>query len=329
MIPKDEKIVVAPFAVASPEQEAEIRKLIEDFVVTEKEDQTRAAEQLRSDKARAEALKEANLHPDPVFGVIDPPDSHDIPPEVFKEIQGYAKVRIDAFKRLTAFNELAFPFLASHLDDKRPSSMHWNHTFVKTVGSMCHRVIHDQLIEFPAGYTEYGYQRTGRDGKGHVKPYWAGTPYDAADGLGKWLKQNQDLTYAEKRIKCLTWLLDEEKKIGVIDHNGYYVNILPLELKILELKAEGGQDVATELARVRELSKTKPGNQAPKELMPDRPLPEIEEKHSLQETSRVHVKKIKAALRALIFLTLKVPMFIVNCSYDEYANPICRPSTYP
>jgi hypothetical protein len=220
--------------------------------------------------------------------VIDPPnqvDLYDTPPEVLKELQDFAKVRTDAFQRLTAFNELAFPILASHLDDKRPSSMHWNHTFVKAVGGMCYRIIHDQLTEFPKGYTEYGNQRTGRDGKGHVKPYWAGTPYDAAGGLEIWLQQNQNSTYEEKRIKCLTWLLDEERKIGVIDPHGYYVNILPLELAILELKAKGGQDVADEQARLRELSKTRPGNQVPKELLPDGPLPEIEEMHSRQKTS--------------------------------------------
>lgn len=278
MIPKEEKIAVAPFATTTPEQEAEIRRLIENFVITEKENQARTTEELRSEKAQTIAEKDQNPTDNPF--ALD-----DTPPEVLKELQGYAKARTDAFKRLTALNELAFPILASHLDDKRPSSMHWNHTFAKTVGAICYRIIHDQLTEFPADYTEYGYQRIGRDGKSHVKPYWAGTPYDEADGLEKWLSQNKNLTYSEKRIKCLTWLLDEEKKIGVIDHDGYYVNILPLELEILKLKADGGQNVATELARARELSKTKPGSQVPKELMPDGPLPEIEEKHSLQETS--------------------------------------------
>ena len=54
MIPKEEKMAVAPFATASPEQEAEIRKLIEDLVITEKETKARAAEEIRSDKAKAE-----------------------------------------------------------------------------------------------------------------------------------------------------------------------------------------------------------------------------------------------------------------------------------
>ena len=43
----------------------------------------------------------------------------------------------------------------------------------------------------------------------------------------------------------------------------------------------------------------------------------------------VHDKKIKATLRALIFLALKVSMCIGNYSPDEYANHIRRPSTHP
>ena len=164
--------------------------------------------------------------------------------------------------------------------------MHWNHTFAKTVGRMCYRVIHDQLTEFPEGYSQYGLQRTGRDGKGHKKPYWAGTPYDESDGLGKWLQQNQNLTYTEKRIKCLNWLLDGEKKIGVIDPQGYYDEHPATRTCDSGIESRSaGQDVANELARVRELSKTRPANQVPKELLPDGPLPEIEEKHALQETS--------------------------------------------
>ncbi|MES2923001.1 MAG: hypothetical protein V4819_15710 [Verrucomicrobiota bacterium] len=289
MIPKEEKIVVPPFATASPEQEVEIRRLIEDFVITEKENQARAAEQDRYEKAEAhatkEAQKEAGSDPDPFSGTIMPRSLYETPPEALKELRGYAKVRTDAFKRLIAFNELAFPILASHLDDERPSRMHWNHTFARTVGALCYRVIHDQLTEFPEDYSQYGLRRTGRDGKGHQKPYWGSAPYDESGGLGKWLEQNQNLSYPEKRIKCLNWLLDGEKKIGVIDPEGYYENILPLELAILELKASTGQDVANDLARVRKLAKMRPANQVPKELLPDGPLPEIEAKHALQETS--------------------------------------------
>ena len=263
--------------IATPEQEAEIRKLIEDFVISEKEQRMEAAEQARSEKARADAKKTGDANYDPF--------ASDTPPEVFKELRGYSQTRENAYKRLTEFKELAFPILAAHLDDKRPSLKIWNHIIVKTVGQVSYRVIHNQLMDTPDDYSEYGLQRIGRDGKLHEKPYWNDNCYDESDDLGEWLLRNQGLSYIEMRVKCLNWLLAEEKKIGVIDPNGYYVNILPLERAILELKAEAGEDVARELARVRNLSKTTPGNKVPKELMPDGPLREIEKKHSLQETS--------------------------------------------
>ena len=50
---------------------------------------------------------------------------------------------------------------------------------------------------------------------------------------------------------------------------------------------------------------------------------------SRASVERVHDKKIKATLQALIFLALKVSMRIGNYLIDEYANHIRRPSTYP
>jgi hypothetical protein len=265
-------------ATASHEQEKEIRELIEKLVITEKEVLANAAEDARSAKVRAEAEKNGDQVDDP-FGTVD------IPPEVLKELQGYHKTREDAFDQLTAFKDLAFPILAEHLEDARPSVKVWNHIYAKTVGAVCYRVIHNQLMELPPGYSEYGLQRTGRDGEGHIKPYWEPEPYADSDGLANWLRLNEGLTYTEKRIKCLAWLLDGEKKIGVIDPDGYYTHIFALELEILKQKAAMGKDVADELARALILWESRPANQVPKELLPDGPLPEIEKKHAEQETS--------------------------------------------
>ena len=271
---------------ATPEQEEEIKRLIEDLVITDQEEEIRAHEEARSEKARAEAEKKANENPDPLFGVDgSPPFQDEPPPDVLKMLQGFQKTRNEAFEKLTAFKDLAFPLLAAHLEDKRPSLKWWGHSYANTVGRMCYRVIHDQLTEFPAEYGGFGHVRTGRDGKDHVRPYWDCAPHGKSGGLGEWLIQNQNLSYTEKRIKCLTWLLNEEKRIGVIDPRGYYVNILPLELGILELRAETGHDVTSELNQVRGLLKTRPGNKIPKELMPDGPLPEVEKDHAMQETS--------------------------------------------
>lgn len=265
-------------ATATPEQEKEIRELIEKLVITEKEVLARAAEEARAAKVRAEAEKRGDTVDDP-FGTVEPP------PEVEKELQGYYKTREDAFDQLTAFKDLAFPILVEHFEDARPSVKIWNHSYAKTVGAVCYRVIHDQLMELPPGYSEYGLTRTGRDGERHEKPYWHPEPYADSDGLANWLRENEALTYTEKRIKCLAWLLDGEKKIGVIDPDGCYTHIFALELEILRQKAAMGQDVAAELARALALWESRPAAQVPKELLPDGPLPEIEKKHAEQETS--------------------------------------------
>ena len=280
--------------IASAEQEAEIRRLVEDFVINDQETKAEAAEDEREAKFIAEAEKSAregatNSAPppdDPFAGPLEgspPPPS----PAVLEELRAYHQKRIDAFKRLASLQELAFPILAAHLDDARPTRMHWNHKVARTVGGLCYQVIHDQLTFFPAGYTNYGLNRTGRDGDGHKKPYWRSNPYEEAGGLKKWLQQNQGLSFRQMRIKCLTWLLEEERKIGVVDPAGYFVHVLPLELGILELQASDGQDVAEELARVRRLSRTRSADQVPKELLPDGPLPEVEEMHAGQKTADI------------------------------------------
>lgn len=241
--------------VASPQQEKEIRELIEMLVITERES-------VLTDSA--EGVRTAELE---------------------EELAGYIKARKDAFNRLTAFQELAFPMLAEYFDDDRPSAMVWNHIFARTVGTVCYRVVHNQLMELPPDYSDYGLTRIGRDGERHIKPYWEPEPYADSNGLANWLRDNEGLSYAEKRIKCLNWLLDGEKKIGVIDPGGYYTHVFALELEILKQKAAMGKDVAEALARALVQWEARPADQVPKELLPDGPLPEIEEKHALQERS--------------------------------------------
>lgn len=173
-----------------------------------------------------------------------------------------------AFDKLSAFKEKALPFMVEHLEDKRPSIHFRNHSLGHSVGDACRWNIYFQLQDRPDDYSEYGYQREGRDGKNHPKPYWEGSPFDEAGGIAKWLEANRKLSYTEMRIKCLTWLLDREKKIGASDAESYFVNILPLEIRILERRSELGQDVAKELKRLREVLKTKDVKAVPQELLP-------------------------------------------------------------
>lgn len=158
---------------------------------------------------------------------------------------------LDAFSKLTEFADSAFPLLVAHLDDKRQSINFRNHCLDNSVGDACYWIMHNQLMDKPRDYSEYGYQRIGRDGQWHVKPYWKGSPFTEAGGIAKWLDENKNLTYPEKRIKCLQWLLEREKAIGACDAASYFLNIMPLEIRILERRLETGADVAAELDRMR------------------------------------------------------------------------------
>jgi len=175
-----------------------------------------------------------------------------------------------AFRKLTEFKGAAFPFLIEHLDDKRPSIHFRNHYIGHSVGDACYWNIYFQLEDRPKDYSSYGYNRKGRDGKNHPKPYWDGTPFDEAGGLKMWLEQNKALSYPEKQIKCLNWLLAREKAIGAWDAESYFQNILPLEIRILERKQETGSDVKQELARLRTIMKDKIVKEVPADLLPEK-----------------------------------------------------------
>lgn len=173
-----------------------------------------------------------------------------------------------AFRRLSELKDDAFPVLVKHLDDKRQSINFRNHSLGNSVGHACYWNIYYQLQDRPRGYSRYGYSRKGRDGKNHPKPYWDGSPFDEAGGLQKWLTANKDLNYQEKQIKCLSWLLQKEKQIGATDAESYFINILPLEIRILERRLENGDDVQAELERLRNVLKNKRVDQVPQELLP-------------------------------------------------------------
>lgn len=179
-----------------------------------------------------------------------------------------------AFRKLTQLGEAAFPFLIAHLDDKRPSIHFRNHVLGHSVGNACFWNIYFQLTDHPENYSSYGYERKGRDGKSHTKPYSDDSPFDDAGGLKAWIEQNSALSYRRKQIKCLTWLLDREKAIGACDAESYFENILPLEIRILERKQESGEDVAKELARLRKVLEGKLTKEIPPELLPDKPSEE-------------------------------------------------------
>lgn len=227
-----------PSSPSSAEQEKEIRSLIEQLVFSEQ-------------KARKEPL----LSP----GIADKTDAYR------KRFERCAS----AFEKLYEFKEVAFPFLVEHLDDDRQSIPFRNHFLGQSVGNACYWNIYFQLQDRPDDYSSYGYSRKGRDGRSHPKPYGEGTPFDDAGGAAKWLDQNRELSYTQKQVKCLRWLLDREKAIGACDPESYFENILPLEVRIAERRLQAGEDVQSELDRLRLIRDEKRVAEIPAEYLPD------------------------------------------------------------
>ena len=86
--------------------------------------------------------------------------------------------------------------------------------------------------------------------------------------MKEWLKANKDLNYTQMQIKCLQWLLDREQKIGAPDADSYFLNILPLEIRILERRLELGEDVGAELERLRKGLSERDESVVARELLP-------------------------------------------------------------
>jgi hypothetical protein len=207
-----------------------------------------------------------------VFAEQKASDDPLIDPDFADQDDAYRK-RFDrcrnAFKKLSELKDVAFPLLIAHLDDDRQSIPFRNHSSGQSMGDACYWIIHDQLQDRPDDYSSYGYDRKGRDGEFHTQPYWDGSPFEDAGGLVKWLEENRELTYTQKQIKCLQWLLDSETKIGAPDAESYFENILPLEIRIVERRLEAGEDTRRELQRLRLIRDEKRVAEIPARYLPD------------------------------------------------------------
>jgi len=249
--------------VVTKEQEAEIRALVEQLVFADGEAQNRPVINpgIIVHDAKGKARGQLAQNRDQV--AQNRGQAHD--PEEYRERFERCAA---AFTKLSALKSAAFPILVEHLSDKWQSINFRNHHLGNSVGNACYWNIYYQLQDKPDNYSEYGYSRVGRDGKPHPKPYWAGTPFDAAGGVKEWLEQNKNLSYPHMQVKCLTWLLDKEKAIGAPDAESYFLNILPLEIRILERRQDAGENVAEELDKLRTVLKNKDVQHIPAELLP-------------------------------------------------------------
>lgn len=231
----DEIKAITHRTAASAEQEVEINALIEQLVFTS-----------------GRATDQPVLSP----GVEDNT----------KEYRNRFETCQKAFQELTRFKDLAFPILVEHLHDKRQSINFRNHYQGNSVGDACYWCVYLQLLDHPADYSRYGYTRRGRDGKPYPKPYWKGTPFDGAGGLSAWLVENEKLNYIEMQMKCIEWLLNKEKQIGAPDPESYHVNILPLEIRLLELRLKNGENVQAELSLLQKVRDERQGSSSKDEL---------------------------------------------------------------
>lgn len=238
--------------VATKEQEVDIRKLIEQLAFIPVAKPPAAAGPKAVPKRKSD---------DPFAGEEDPP-------EITEENRRRAIACREAFEQLTAYKGLAIPFMVEQLEDTRPSTDFHGHWKRRDVGAACYWNIRYQLEDPPGDYSSYGYARKGRDGESHVKPYYAHPGLLPVDGLKKWLVENAALSYTEKQLKCLRWLLEEEKKIGACDPESYFENILPLEIRILQRRAQLGDDVRAELEWLKKVLKEKQVSAIPPELLP-------------------------------------------------------------
>jgi hypothetical protein len=239
-------------------QEVEIRRLIEQLALSDRE--------APDPKKLIEGVKTGELEVEDTIPPM-PPELQEKPdPDYAKRFKGCQ----EAFKKLGEFKSLAFPFMIEHLEDKRQSIAFRNHSLQQSVGDACYWSIYYQLHDTPSEYSSYGYQRKGRDGELHVKPYWRENIFDEAGGLKKWLTEHNKLSYLEMQIACLNWLLEREKQIGASDAESYFENILPLEVRILERRKETGADVDQDLERLRTAFRGKDASVIPKALIPDK-----------------------------------------------------------
>jgi hypothetical protein len=254
--PAGKQLLLTPLAdiVVSPEQEAEIKALVEQLVFADQPAENRPVLNPHMKAYDADGKEGKSI----------------VKTDNLEEYQKRFDACQQAFQKLSDFKILAFPELIAHLDDKRQSINFRNHYLGNSVGDACYWNIYYQLQDRPENYSSYGLSRTGRDGQQHDKPYWGGTPFDEAGGLKEWLQQNRILSYVEMQIRCLQWLLDKEKEIGACDADSFFENILPLEIRILERKLESGQDVKKELDKQKDILAKKDARSVPADLLPVR-----------------------------------------------------------
>jgi hypothetical protein len=142
---------------------------------------------------------------------------------------------IDAAEGLRKKGVAAFPNLVQHLDDKR-QSVAFRSVIPHDVGDACFCIIREQVFSLPKDYRR-SYNRTGADTKSRPRPYFIEPVLFDHSTLPKWLEQRKDKSLREMQIEALTWLIEEERKIGFRNEEDKRAYLDPLERRLGEIKA--------------------------------------------------------------------------------------------
>jgi hypothetical protein len=127
-----------------------------------------------------------------------------------------------------------FPQLLQHLDDKR-QSVAFRRVIPHDVGDACFCIIRVQIFPVPRDY-KGSFYRSGADGKLHARPlFFEPALFDKAT-LPKWLEKRKDKSLREMQIEALTWLIDQERKIGFRNEKDKALYLFPLERRLDEIK---------------------------------------------------------------------------------------------
>ena len=134
----------------------------------------------------------------------------------------------------------AFPPLLETLNDQR-QSVPFRSVLPSTVGDACYCIITRQLYALPENYPR-SFSRIGADQKSHRRPVFLKSQFDDV-GLKKWLEERESNSLVELQIEALTWVLEEERKIGTASRKDHRKFIAPLERKLETLTKKAEQNV--------------------------------------------------------------------------------------
>lgn len=132
----------------------------------------------------------------------------------------------------------AFPYLITHLGDKRQSSTTCDRSVTgMTVDQACLEILQDIIHVIPEDYPRSLY-REGADGELHPRAYICSVENSifTSESAEDWFKQRENKTLKELQIEALEWVIEEERKIGFKDKSEEEQILRPLLRQLKRMK---------------------------------------------------------------------------------------------